>query len=130
MRHHQECLITSIQKSLQPFYHLQIQMVCRLIENQQIRVGNQHIGQSHSFLLTATQLSHGLLQIFDFQLRQNLFSFQHLFFFALVVETSIQHTFRRIEDGRLFQHAYTQIAAEDNLTRIIAFFTREHRQQR
>ena len=116
MRHHQKCLVTTIQESLQPFNHLQIQMVRGLIENQKVGISNQHVCQSHSFLLPTTQLSHGLLQVTNLQLRQDLFGLQHLFLFTLMIKAGIQHTFRRIEDWTLFQHPYSQIASEDDLT--------------
>ena len=127
---HQQGLIASVQETLQPFYHFKIKMVCRLVEYQQVRIGNQNIGQGHAFLLTTAQFSHGLLEIAYLQLRQNLLSLQYLLFFALMIKTGIEHTFVRVELWGLFQHAHLDITTKNNLARIVAFLAREHGKQR
>ena len=123
MSNHQQGLIPSVQETLQPLDHLQVEMVRRLIKNQQIRIGNQHIRQSYTLLLSTTQLSHRLLQVTDLQLCQDLFGLEHSLWISLMVETGIEDTFRWIKYRRLFQHAHTKITTKDNLTRIIAFLT-------
>ena len=130
MRNHQQRLITTIQETLQPLDHLQVKMVCWLIQYQEIRICNQHVCQSHTFLLTSAQLSHRLLQIADLQLRQYLFGLQHLLLFTLMVKTSIKHTFMRIKNGWLFKHSHLQVTTEDNVAMIIALFSWEDRQKR
>ena len=120
MSNHQQGLIPSVQETLEPLDHLQVEMVRRFIKNQQIRIGNQHIRQSHTLLLSTTQLSHRLLKVTDLQLCQDLFGLEHPLRISLMVdfvelchdsainagimalaapsfETSIEHTFRRIE---------------------------------
>ena len=42
--HHQQCFVPSCQITLQPFNHLQIEMVRGLVENQQVGFCNQHVG--------------------------------------------------------------------------------------
>ena len=42
--HHQQCFVPSCQITLQPFNHLQVEMVRGLIENQQVGFCNQHVG--------------------------------------------------------------------------------------
>ena len=59
--HHQQRLVAARQKALQPLYHLQVEVVRRLVENQEVGFGNQHVGQCHTFLLSARELSHRLL---------------------------------------------------------------------
>ena len=44
VRHHQQAQVGATQVVLQPFGHVQVQMVGRLIENQQIRFGDQGVG--------------------------------------------------------------------------------------
>ena len=81
-------------------------MVRGLVKYQQVGLCQQHVSQRHTLLLSTAELSHGLLQIFDFQLCQHLFGFQHLLRVALVVETGIQHRLLRVELGRLLQHTH------------------------
>ena len=130
MRHHEQSLVATIQISLQPLNHLQIQMVRRLIENQQVRISNQHIGEGYTLLLSTAQMSHGLLQVANFQLGENLFGLQYFLLFTLMIEASIKYTFRRIKHGRLLKHSYPQVTTEDDLTRIVALFAREYRKER
>ena len=114
--HHQQRLVAPAEKSLQPLYHLKVEMVRRLVEYQQVGIGNQHIGQSHAFLLSATQLPHRLLQVTDLQLGENLLGLEHLLRVALVVETGIEHTLAGVEHRTLFEHAHAQITTEDDLS--------------
>ena len=122
VRHHQQSLITTIQIPLQPLNHLQIQMVRRLIENQQVRISNQNISQGYTLLLSTAQLSHRLLQVTDLQLGENLFGLEHLFLLALMIKARVKYTFRWIKHWRLLQHTYPQVTTEDNLPRVVALF--------
>ena len=105
MRHHQQCLISSCQIPLQPFYHLQVEMVGRLVKNQKVRFHQQHISKGYALLLSTTQLSHRLLQVTDLQSCQHLLRLQYFLRLSLMVETRIQHTLLRIECRRLLQIA-------------------------
>ena len=60
---HEDGLVSSVQVSLQPFYHFQVKVVGRLIEHQEIGLLYQHISQGNTFLLSSTKLSHRLLHI-------------------------------------------------------------------
>ena len=51
--HHQQRPVATLQVALQPFYHLQVQVVRWLVEYQQVRLCQQHIGQCHALLLSA-----------------------------------------------------------------------------
>ena len=128
--HHQQRLVAPVQESLQPLYHLQVQVVRGLVENQQVGVGNQHISQRHALLLSSAQLSHGLVEVSYLQLRQDLLGLEHLLRVTLMIETRIEHALHRVEHRRLFQHPHLQVPAEDDVARVIALLTREHRQQR
>ena len=100
-------------------------MVGGLVENQQVGFGNQHIGQGHTLLLSATQLPHGLMQVANLQLGQNLLGLQHLLVVTLMIETGIQHGVVGVENRRLFQESYLQITLVDDVTRIITVLTRQ-----
>ena len=128
--HHQQRLVAPVQETLQPFYHLQIQVVRRLVENQQVRVRYQHVGQRHTLLLSTAQLSHRLVQVAYLQLCQNLLCLQHLLRVALMMETSVEHALVGVEYRTLLKHAHLQVSSEDDIPRIIALLAREHRQQR
>ena len=47
-----------------------------------------------------------------------------------MIEAGIKHTLLGVEHGRLFQHAYFQIATEDDAAGVIALLAREHGEQR
>ena len=49
---HQQCAPSAGQITLQPFDHLKVKMVGRLVENQEVGLGEQHIGKCHTLLLT------------------------------------------------------------------------------
>ena len=74
VRHQQQCQIFITQILLQPLNHVQIQVVGRLIQNQQIGHINQNPRQSHTLLLSATQRTHrlGHVRFIDIQFAQNL----------------------------------------------------------
>ena len=69
MRYHQQAKVGTAEIFFQPFSHIQIQMVGRLIQNQQVGFGNQGVGQCNTLQLSAGQLLHLLIKISDFQLR-------------------------------------------------------------
>ena len=129
MGHHQQRLVASLQIALQPLNHLQVQMVGRLVEDDEVRFRQQHVGQCHTLLLSTRQLSHGLLQVANFQLRQYLLGLQHLLWVALMIETRIEHALLRIEHRRLLQHSHLQVTTEHNVTTVVTLLTREYRQQ-
>ena len=127
--HHQQGFVATVQIALQPLNHLEVQVVGRLIEYQQVGIGNEHVCQRHTLLLSAAQLPHGLLQVAYLQLCEHLLGLQHLLGVALVVETGIEHALVGVKVGCLFQHAHTQVTTEDDVTLVIALFARQDRQQ-
>ena len=50
---HKQRFVAPVQVALQPFYHFEVEMVGRLIQYQQVRVGDKHICQCHPFLLSS-----------------------------------------------------------------------------
>ena len=61
VRHHEDGLVATVQITLQPLYHLQIEVVGWLIEHQEVRFLYQDIRQGDTFLLTTAELSHRLI---------------------------------------------------------------------
>ena len=129
VRNHEDGLVATVQITLQPFYHLQIQVVGRLIQHQEVGFRNQHISQRHSLLLSAAELSHRLFQVGNVQLGENLFCLQHLLRIILMIEACLQHTFLRIKLRRLLQIAHLQVASVDDVSALVALFIHQHRHE-
>ena len=128
--HHEQRAVSARQVALQPLYHLQVQVVGRLVEYQQVGLSQQHVGQCHALLLSARKFAHALAEVAYFQLRQHLFGLQHLLLLTLMVEAGIEHRLLRVEHGRLLQHAHPQVATVDDVARVVALLAGEYRQQR
>ena len=72
MRNHDHNAFKPVQIILQPGYHLVIQMVGRLIQNQHIRRVYQSSGQSYTLLLATRKLLHRDIMFCNPQLIQNI----------------------------------------------------------
>ena len=66
MRHHKQTDVSPAEIPLQPLRHIQIKMVGRLVQNQEIGLGYQHIRQSHPFQLTSGKMFDLLAEVPDF----------------------------------------------------------------
>ena len=128
--HHKQGKVGTRQISLQPNNHLQVEMVGRLIEQQEVGIVKQSVCQGHAFLLSTAKLSHGLLQVCDVQLGQYLLGSQHLLFVALMVEASIEHRFLGVELRRLLQETDAQVVAPNDGTALVALMSGEDRHER
>ena len=128
--HHQQRAVAPLQIALQPFYHLQVQMVRRLVQYQQVGFRQQHVGQRHTLLLSAAELSHRLTEVAYLQLRQHLLGLQHLLFLTMMIETGVEHRLRRVERGCLLQEAHLQVAAEHDVALVVTLLAGEYREQR
>ena len=129
VRYHEDGLVATVQITLQPLYHLQIKVVGRLIKHQKVRLIYQYIGESHTLLLSTTQLSHRLVHIRDMQLCEDLLCLEHLFRIILMIEAGFQHAFLWIKLRRLFQIAHLQVASIDDITTLMSLLIHEHRHQ-
>ncbi len=67
MRHHQQRQVGAGQIVLQPLNHLQVQVVGRLVQNQEVRLRDEHIGQGHTLQLSAGELRERLFEVADLQ---------------------------------------------------------------
>ena len=129
VRNHEDGLVATIQITLQPLYHLQVEVIGRLIEHQEVRLIYQHIGECHTLLLSSTQLSHRLVHIGDMQLCEDLLCLEHLFRIILMIEAGFQHAFLWIKLRRLFQIAHLQIASIDDITTLMSLLIHKDRHQ-
>ena len=130
MGDHEQRLVATAEVTLEPLNHLKVQVVGRLVEDEQVGFRDEHVGQSHSLLLSAAELRHALAQVANLQLRQYLLGTKHLLVLALVVEAGIEHRVVRVEVWPLLQIAHSQVVAEDDLPVVVALLAGDDRQQR
>ena len=118
MRYHQNRHRRTAQHVLEPFYHLQIQMVGRLVKDEQVWFACQHSRKRDALHLSTTQLcfrSCGFL-FRDFHLGE-----ESLVPLQVFIVLSLQ--FQCLNGGCLFQIAHFQVIAEDHRTPIVTFFS-------
>ena len=72
VRHHQQRYRGAAQIVLQPLHHVQVQVIGRLVQDQQLRLGDERIGKSHPLQLASGQLAHRLVEIPDMQAGEDL----------------------------------------------------------
>ena len=87
VRHHEQAEIGTAEIFFEPFGHIQIKVVGRLIKNQQVRFGNQGVSQGDTFQLSAGELLHFLVEVTDFELGKDLLGFLFIFPCLLLVHT-------------------------------------------
>ena len=114
VRDHQQAQCTLLQIFLQPFGHVKVQMVSRLIQHQKVRLIDKHIGQSHPFQLSSRKLSHRLAEMADIQLRKDLFGF------AFVVPgIGMVHAQEQIVQSRIARCLQTMFILSNQIHRLI-----------
>ena len=50
-------------------------MVGRLVEDEEVGLSDEHVGQSHALLLAAAELFHRLVEVVDVELCEDLLGF-------------------------------------------------------
>ena len=60
MGDHQQCAVAAAEIAFEPLNHFEVEMVGGLIENKEIRFGDQYVGKGYTLLLSTAQLPHGL----------------------------------------------------------------------
>ena len=73
VRHHQQAEVIPAEIFLQPLRHIEVEVVGRLVQYQQIGFSDKGIGKCHTLQLPAGQMFYVLTEITYFKLRQNLF---------------------------------------------------------
>ena len=57
MSNHQERYTRALQITLEPLYHIQVQVIGRLIQNEEVWFHDKCIGKCHTFQLSAGELT-------------------------------------------------------------------------
>ena len=70
---HQQSERRRLQKLLQPLYHVQVEVIGRLVEHQQVGLHHEHAGQGDTLHLSARKRSHTGVEVVNLQFRQDLF---------------------------------------------------------
>ena len=127
--HHEQRLVAPLQIALEPFYHLQVEMVGGLIQHQEVGFRDQHVGQSDALLLSAAELLHRLFEVGDVQLCEDLLCLEHALRVAVMIEAGIQHAVVGIEVGSLFQIAQLDVVAIDDAALLVSLFAIQNRHE-
>ena len=61
--HHEQCLVATGKKSLQPLNHVKVEVVGGLVKNEHVGLCNEHIGQGHTPLLSTAELTPGFGEV-------------------------------------------------------------------
>ena len=125
MGHHEQSLVTTLQIALEPDYHVEVQMVGRLVEHQKVRFGDEDISQSHTLLLASAELAHRLRKVSNLQLGENLLRLENALLVAMMIEASIEHTLLGIKCWRLGEKSHAYVAAIDDAAIVIALLVHE-----
>ena len=72
VRHHEQTQVCAAQIIFQPFSHIKIEMVGRLIQNQQVRLSDKGIGKRHALQLSTGKMLYLLIEVSYLQLGKNL----------------------------------------------------------
>ena len=67
-----QALDVTTEVSFQPFDHVEVEVVGRFVEHEQVGFGQEHVGQSHTFDLSAGELCDRLVEIRDVKFREYL----------------------------------------------------------
>ena len=103
-------------------------MVGRLVEYQQVGLGNEDISQGDALLLSAAQLAHRLIEVGNAQLRKYLLCLENLVGIVVVVEAGIEYRFFRVELGLLLKKTHTHILAVYDASRIDGLLAGQERE--
>ena len=72
---------------------------------------------------------HGLVESYYLELGKYLLGFQHHLVVALMIEAGVEHCVVGVKLGGLFEHAYFDVASEDDTARIPTLLAAQHREQ-
>ena len=127
--HHEQRERGAREVSLEPNYHLQVEMVGGFVQNEEVGFGYQGVGQGHALLLSAAQFAHGLVESGDVQLGEDLACAEHPLGVAPVVEARVNDTLVGIEAWSLVKIAQPDVVAEDDGTLVIALVAGDYLEQ-
>ena len=124
MCHHQDGHRRTAQHVLQPFNHFQVEVVGRLVEDEQVRLSCQHSRQGDALDLSTAQLR--------FLSCRFLLRYFHLCEEPLVpLQVFLALTLQRLslDGGRLFQIPHFQVIAENHRAAIVTLLSCDDAQQ-
>ncbi len=105
-------------------------MVRRLVEDEEVRLCDEHISQCHTLLLTTAELFHRLLEVIDMQLCENLLGFQYPLRIAMMIEAGVEHRLLGIELRSPLQITDANIIVKNNGTTVVALLSGNDLQER
>ena len=71
VRHHEQRDVGAREVVLEPLYHLQVEVVRRLVEDEQVGLHDERVGKSHALQLSAGKLRERLVELRDEELRED-----------------------------------------------------------
>ena len=124
--HHEQAGSGAAQVGFQPFNHLHVEVVGRLVEDEQVGFVLQHASQCHSLHHASRQLLHLLAHVGDFQLGENLLGAE----FVGMSQADVAHGEFSVVGGSLLQIAHFQAVSENHLPAFVAFDSSDDAEQR
>ena len=133
--YHEQSLVSAAEKSLEPFYHLKVEVVCGLVKYQEVWLCDENIGESDAFLLSSTQFAHRLFEVPYLQFCEDLLCFQH-FLLSLgpvvivlyrCAEACVKNALVGVEVRRLFEIAHAETFSEDDVAAVVALVAVDNR---
>ena len=70
--HHEQRHGAALQVVLEPLYHVDVEVVGGLVEDEKLGLVNQDLGERHTLDLAAAQLAHALREVVDLELGEHL----------------------------------------------------------
>ena len=71
--HHQDRHARVVEIVFEPLHHLEVEVVGRLVEDEQLRLIDEHVSESQTLALTSAHLAHWLVHVGDLELGQDTF---------------------------------------------------------
>ena len=115
VRHHQQSDIRTREVVLEPLNHLQIEMVRRLVEDEEVGLHDERVGEGDALHLSARKLRQRLVELRDEELREDGLS-------AILVVPSLQllHTVEDALQSFLTRRSHAGLILADEVGRLIA----------
>ena len=111
MRNHEERDVGLGKVALQPFDHIEVEVVGWLVEDEEFRFFDEQFGQCQAFFLTTGEGSDGLLQVSNIQFKQD---FLHLRFKVPCLQ--VVHTAEgSLQFGCIFRVKHGPLVALDGM---------------
>ena len=127
--HHEQRQARAAEIALEPHRHVEVEVVGRLVEDEEVGLRQQCPRQCHAFLLAAAQLPHGLRQVADAQLGEHLSCPQRPFFAGIGAKAGVEHLLIGLEMGLLLEVAQPDVVVEHDATVVVTLVTGDDLEQ-